>query len=430
MVTEATYTFSSSLPKTPSPHFPLKVISASIYDFSGYVKDFHPKNILINDPQDQASRWSSSAKDLNQFITLRIAPNIQGTMLLPLAAVQEITFGKYHLPHVCNLKEFKVFVSIDGREWKEALHQGLKNDGISETFPLRYLIDPTAAPPSIYPVQFVKIVPISTWGIGFNFGIWFVQLKGTQERNQITTSLERYLQSQYMQSCLAISSTMMLHKQSSNTVIVEKDFEMLFHRFYNQIEEMKYGRDFYSLILEIKNTPLLDTLDLSKIDKKIEKICSLGTLQKGHHNGGARSRCYTYKWTQIVRNKEEDLWPAARGGHQLVYDPHSKKLFLFGGWDGTREFADFWSFDCDTKRWTMISSDTSKECGPSPRSVHRCVIDVAGQSMYCLGRYFSPERHPTETSSSCDFYRCDLTNFTWELLSTNTKVNIRPHMSS
>ncbi|KAM0683585.1 Muskelin 1 [Mitosporidium daphniae] len=416
MVTEATYIFSSSLPKTSSPQPPLDILSVSIYDYSGYVKDFHPTNILLNNPQDQASRWSSSAKDLNQFITLRIAPKTQSSLMLPLATVQEITFGKYHLPHVCNLKEFKVFVSVDGREWREALHQGLKNDGISETFPLRYFIDPTTTPSFIYPVQFVKIVPISTWGIGFNFGIWFVQLKGTQERTQISASLERYVKSQYMKGCLATSSAMMLPKRPPG-IKVEKDFEEFFHHLYDQIEEMKYGKDLYSLILEIRNTSLLDPLDVDTLDKKIETVCSPEVLKSGQ---GFRS-IFRSEWTQIER-KDGDPWPAARGGHQLVYDRVTKNLLLFGGWDGNKEFADFWSFDCSSRRWTMISPDTSVEGGPSPRSVHRCIIDASGRFMYCLGRYFSPDRHSSEASTSCDFYRCDLSSFTWELLSTNTKL--------
>jgi len=33
---------------------------------------------------------------------------------------------------------------------------------------------------------------------------------------------------------------------------------------------------------------------------------------------------------------------------------------MFGGWDGSKNLADFWEYDENTEKWTCISKDTSK----------------------------------------------------------------------
>jgi len=107
----------------------------TIHNFSSHSAAYHPVHIIKNNPQDQASRWSSAANDQNQFIIVKF---------VGMAVVKQITFGKYYKAHVCNLKEFKVFgaVDLEGEEgpgtWMELLHGGLRNDAEPETFPLRH----------------------------------------------------------------------------------------------------------------------------------------------------------------------------------------------------------------------------------------------------------------------------------------------------
>ena len=36
--------------------------------------------------------------------------------------------------------------------------------------------------------------------------------------------------------------------------------------------------------------------------------------------------------------------PPPRGGHQLVMDGAGQTVYLFGGWDGNQDLADFWSY--------------------------------------------------------------------------------------
>jgi hypothetical protein len=44
----------------------------SIYDHSSHSGSYHPRNICINDPTEQSSRWSSGSHDQSQFVTIKL----------------------------------------------------------------------------------------------------------------------------------------------------------------------------------------------------------------------------------------------------------------------------------------------------------------------------------------------------------------------
>lgn len=39
----------------------------------------------------------------------------------------------------------------------------------------------------------------------------------------------------------------------------------------------------------------------------------------------------------------------------------SETVYLFGGWDGTQDLADFWAYSVKENQWACISRDTEKE---------------------------------------------------------------------
>lgn len=155
----------------------------SVHSSSGYSASYHPENIKVNQPSDQASRWSSASNDLNQFLILKLDR---------ICVLESIGFGKFHKVHVCNLKEFKVYAGPTLDSLHLILHTGLNNDTQPEIFPPDYKIDPDYAELdygegfndsnvngyNYLPVQFIKIVPLAAWGSNFNFSIWYVELKG------------------------------------------------------------------------------------------------------------------------------------------------------------------------------------------------------------------------------------------------------------
>lgn len=64
---------------------------------------------------------------------------------------------------------------------------GLKNDSISETFDLKHVLGNEE---NYFPVRYIKIVPLQSWGPSFNFSIWHVQLTGTDDVNILKPSIE------------------------------------------------------------------------------------------------------------------------------------------------------------------------------------------------------------------------------------------------
>lgn len=119
-----------------------------IHDYSSHSGSYLPQNIMVNNPTQQASRWSSGLHDHEQFITIRFEKPVVARKffficyfreLSKLQLVGTITFGKFHKGHVCNLKEFKVYGGMDPKDdMIEILHNGLKNDTEPETFTLKH----------------------------------------------------------------------------------------------------------------------------------------------------------------------------------------------------------------------------------------------------------------------------------------------------
>lgn len=81
-------------------------------------------------------------------------------------------------------------------------------------------------------------------------------------------------------------------------------------------------------------------------------------LQQAHkrdiYKPYSESSSYIPFWSQI----ETDDYPSARGGHQMCINVEDGMIYVFGGWDGKRDLADFWCFDMVEERWHMLSIDT------------------------------------------------------------------------
>ncbi|CDU25754.1 related to Muskelin [Sporisorium scitamineum] len=160
-----------------------------------------------------------------------------------LSVVRSITFGKYHKPHPCNLRDFKVYgstsidsllpsSSVNGRPpaSKRLLRGGLKNDAVPETFELRWLEDaatgsgsgssiesshllPADGEPDRrsattalvntgnavpFAIRYLKIMPLAAHTPNYNFSIWYVALAGVSDPalvSRVARSYEQHRQS-------------------------------------------------------------------------------------------------------------------------------------------------------------------------------------------------------------------------------------------
>lgn len=76
-------------------------------------------------------------------------------------------------------------------------------------------------------------------------------------------------------------------------------------------------------------------------------------------------------------------------------------LYLFGGWNGTEDLDDLWSFDTNTERWSLLCAHSRLAGGPAPRSCHKMVFDPVHRRLYTVGRYLdNAQRVPAEMNVS------------------------------
>jgi hypothetical protein len=71
------------------------------------------------------------------------------------------------------------------------------------------------------------------------------------------------------------------------------------------------------------------------------------------------------KWTQVAT--VDGVHPSARDRHACAVT--DKKMYLFGGYDGSNRVNDFWEYDAQLNKWTDITNTTGGT-PPSPRHSH------------------------------------------------------------
>ncbi|POV98435.1 hypothetical protein PSTT_14450 [Puccinia striiformis] len=245
----------------------------SIHSSSTCSTIYHPFNILEHAPTEPNSRWSGSGPtkspatatdssspsldiQANLNYPAQLAPKKKDYIIIDLgkpSIVRSITFGKFHRPHPCNVKQFRIWgslapdpsssgslnpielephdlnssqptsssqlpIRVRGPAQRagprmELLAQGeLKNDTVPETVPLRWKndrvawfrssgdhyqssSDPTISTNNhtvIVPVRYIKIEPLSATGSNYNCSIWHISVKGHNEDHIISPCLEIY----------------------------------------------------------------------------------------------------------------------------------------------------------------------------------------------------------------------------------------------
>ncbi|XP_027058035.1 muskelin-like [Pocillopora damicornis] len=366
-----------------------RVLTYTIHKCSSYSANYLPTNILEDKPNDQSSRWSSDSNYPPQFLILKLEKP---------AIVMTITFGKYEKTHVCNLRKFKIYGGLNDEHMTELLQSGLRNDHIKEAFELQHELDG-----KMFPCQFIKIVPIMSWGPSFNFSIWFVELSGVDDPEIVQPSLtwfNTYREREAIRLCLK-------HFRQHNYA---EAFESLQKRTKINLE--------HPMLTELHQKLVIDN-DFDGCEKIIEQASNDAIFS--HY---ISQQDYKPKWKAIIplaaqNDDSSSSRPGMRGGHQMSIDMESQVIYLLGGWDGMVDLADFWSFTVESSQWTCLSRDTEQEGGPCARSCHKMCLDGKRKLIYTLGRYLdSGMRNVTPLKS--DFYVYDITRNQWTLISADT----------
>lgn len=397
-----------------------KKLSYTVEDYSSYTSNYKPTNILVEDPNNPSSRWSTSATTLDQYITLKLTkPSI----------VTKIVFGKYCKIHVCNVREARVFSLAQNEEC--ILKCNLRNDSEKETLNVKYSTEN-----KFIISEKIKITPLSSWGMNFNYSIWYVELRGYDlidsflffnsvisfylsskivlkflKKNDIEIKeIEEKLTKKYLNLLKEAPKNKELNevseKNNSNITNINLDkknetnnddsYEKSCCEVINEINEMNLEENDEFRITNFYNEIKFESKIITEIKEMVykEKFNELEEfLEKNDFlfDEYLERSEYLLKWEEL---ENEPITP--RGGHQMV--EYNGNLLVYGGWDGESELSDLWIYKINENKWIQLEENSP----PGKRSCHK-MINVGGR-VYLFGRYIPIEHQRQSPWIEKEFY--------------------------
>lgn len=329
------------------------VLDYAIHSYSSTSPTFTPSNVLVDDPTNANSRWTTTSNDAHQYIILKLKND---------SIVTSVTFGKFHKLHVCNVKTMSIssytenenegsiseegFIE-DGMEsdfsWSNypstntessplcIFKGGLRNDSAPEKFPMKYLHKNT-----FVMSRYIKIKPLQAWGVNFNFSFWFIQIHGIERKDIVLRCIEHnylYLTGE----CYKMILKYLKEQNKYKTLKALQEESGMNHE-----PEIK---DKMRVLLESGNFEELEKLMCEAVD--------MGIVDREYYLKG--------NWVKL-----EEFGPEKRGGHAMSIV--GSKIYIQGGWNGKEEIGDMWIFDCNTEKWKLVSKVNEK------RSCHKMIF--------------------------------------------------------
>jgi hypothetical protein len=348
---------------------------------------------------------------------------------------ESITFGKFHKPHPCNLREFKIYggQSPNPAQMSLLYHGGLKNDSIPETFDLRivnsegivrskhssprpltrfmFLIPPVS---QLFPVRYIRLEPLLAHSYNYNLSIWSVTALFARPVYTVRSSL-RHLSGirhvalsgnagdELMDKICRQYSTVRAYDVDSSPQKTDDTVDLQFReektlklilKHLRQRALLPAFRTLQSVTSLNLEHPLLTSLhtafvlrgDFNMVESLLSRSASLGLFDSFIRSTPPRAHWRRLDTDPSTSSPDGD-YPSARGGHQLVLDPDKGLLYLFGGWDGTKDLCDLWTFSIQEQRWHLVCGDTREVRGPGPRSCHKGALDERTGHLWVLGRF-------------------------------------------
>ncbi|XP_071960685.1 muskelin-like [Antedon mediterranea] len=363
-----------------------QVLSYKIHNWSSYSSHYVPENIQTNCPKVLSSRWSSDSNCPTQFLTLRLEP---------CSIVDSITFGKYERTHVCNLRMFKIYGGLCEDNMVELLSSGLKNDSQAEVFQITHKVGK-----SPLPCRYIKIVPLMSWGTSFNFSIWYVEIHGYDDPDVVNPCLVKYNEYREKEAIRLCLKHFRQHNYSEAFETLQKKTKICLE---------------HPMLTEL-HTRLVLQGDFDVCETIMEEA-SKSNLFKYYIS----KQEYLPEWNPIsmLSSVEDDKRPGMRGGHQMCIDVVTETIYLYGGWDGSQDLADFWAYKVADGKWQCLSRNTTEQGGPSARSCHKMCLDPDRRQIFILGRYLESNVRNISPLKS-DFYLYDIESNTWTLICDDT----------
>ncbi|XP_052862315.1 muskelin isoform X2 [Anopheles cruzii] len=362
----------------------IKKLEYDIHKYSSYSSSYLPENIREDNPSNQTSRWSSNTNTPPQFLILKLDRP---------AIVTRIKFGKYEKTHVCNLRKFKVLGGLEEDRMMLLFEGGLKNDSVPEIFNLKHRTNSG----ELLPIKFVQIVPLLSWGPSFNFCIWYVELLGIEDSMFILTNLRKYN---------------MLREVEIVRLFLKHCRQQGYVRAFGVLQEET------GVLLEDDKMTELHEILVNRGDFKKTEEMLMDFIARGLMDDYLERQEYKPHWNLQLTSENEPR-PGRRGGHQLIIDPQTSTIYLYGGWDGNEDLSDLWSYDVRSNRWTMIHERSELFDGPTPRACHKMVYDTSSSQIFMLGRYLDSASR-TEENINSDFYLYNTVTKSWFMICSDT----------
>ncbi|CAB3372834.1 Hypothetical predicted protein [Cloeon dipterum] len=369
-----------------------RVLDYSVHSFSSCLSNYAPEKIQENKPSDQLSRWSSDTNSPPQFLVLK---------LNRCSIVRSVTFGKYEKTHVCNLKKFKVYGGMNEANMVELLEGGLLNDSVPETFTLTHEKEGFEMP-----CRFIKIVPLLSWGPSFNFSIWFVELRGEDDPSLVKKSVQFFHE----------------FKEREAIRLCLKHFRQRGPKFAGVYDALKasIGIDLEDQRLTVLHNTLVLNADYTATEEFMANAVQEGLLDNFLLGQDYTPQWKRIMIDPTVISDDANQ-PGMRGGHQMCIDPVTETIYLFGGWDGTQDLSDLWQYHIPSCSWKKLSTNTEAEGGPSARSCHKMCLDTEGRQIFTLGRYLDNQYRSSDNLKS-DFYVYQIEAGRWTLINEDTSA--------
>ncbi|KAF9976699.1 Muskelin 1, intracellular mediator containing kelch motif [Actinomortierella ambigua] len=355
-----------------------KVLDYDVHSCSSFSASYLPENIKVNNPQDQSSRWSSGSNNQMQYIMIKL---------------------------------------------KKMAIARLRNDHEPETFLLKHKANTV-----VFPCQYIKIVPLVAWGPNFNFSVWFVEVKGIDDPELVQETYFQYIN----------------FRETESVRLCLKHFRQ--RKLTEAFRELQQRTQ-----IPLEDPLLTELYDELVVKGNFKRAEELMVEAADRHMFDDYSKNYEYKpiWRRLWPKRRNgyhpqlhhhhqhlhphpDEGPRQRGGHQMCIDTKGGFVYLMGGWDGTRELADFWAYHIPSQEWILISPDTTMQAGPSARSCHKIIYSPEHRAIFLLGRYVDPNNR-LSTDLHSDFWRFDIDPNAapfgrWTKISSNTAAVNGPEL--
>ncbi|KZT43584.1 hypothetical protein SISSUDRAFT_608602 [Sistotremastrum suecicum HHB10207 ss-3] len=324
------------------------LLKFSVYASSVTDKDtstsFPAENLLSDNPLDPTSRWSAG-------------PNVSGDAwiifeLEKLSLIKGITFGKFHKPHPCNVKEFKISVGDTPHCSREMITSTLRNDSLPEHFNL-----PEEDPSGVqHPCLYLKISIRSTHGQNFSPSLWHISIRGQ------TDFTGAQLSSQELEN---------LRQQRALLYVLK-------HLRQNNLQV-----SYRALLLETASSlehPVVTALHHAIVQeadwKRAEELLYLAERKGLLDHGRLRM-----SWTDCPFSM---VHPGPRSDSTICLDASQPLLYLYSGFSGSNLRDDLWLFNMNDYSWILLDDCVSQHGGPPYGGRRTMIADSTNGSLYLM----------------------------------------------